>query len=40
MRNLHNTHTSIERESIKLVKAFLEDDKNASLGGYVKKVGN
>jgi RNA polymerase sigma-70 factor (ECF subfamily) len=29
MRNLHNTHTSIERESIQLVKAFLEDDKNA-----------
>ena len=29
MRNSHDTHTSIERESIQLVKAFLEDDKNA-----------
>jgi RNA polymerase sigma-70 factor (ECF subfamily) len=29
MRNSNDTHTSIERESIQLVKAFLEDDKNA-----------
>ncbi len=29
MRNSHDTHTNIERESIQLVKAFLEDDKNA-----------
>jgi RNA polymerase sigma-70 factor (ECF subfamily) len=29
MRNSNGTHTNIERESIQLVKAFLEDDKNA-----------
>ena len=29
MRNSNETITSIERESIRLVKAFLEDDKNA-----------
>jgi RNA polymerase sigma-70 factor (ECF subfamily) len=29
MRNSNDTHTGIERESIQLVKAFLEDDKNA-----------
>jgi RNA polymerase sigma-70 factor (ECF subfamily) len=29
MRNSNDTHTSIERESIQLIKAFLEDDKNA-----------
>jgi len=29
MRNSNDTRTSIERESIQLVKAFLEEDKNA-----------
>jgi len=29
MRNSNDTHTNIERESIQLVKAFLEDDINA-----------
>jgi RNA polymerase sigma-70 factor (ECF subfamily) len=29
MRNSNDTHTSIERESIQLVKAFLEDDKDS-----------
>jgi RNA polymerase sigma-70 factor (ECF subfamily) len=29
MRNSNETHTSIESESIRLVRAFLEDDKNA-----------
>lgn len=29
MRNSNDTHTRIERDSIQLVKAFLEDDKNA-----------
>ena len=29
MRNSDDTHTDIERESIQLVKAFLQDDRNA-----------
>ncbi len=29
MRKSNDTHSSIERESIQLIKAFLEDDKNA-----------